>query len=130
RKKATAAASSKATRKRRTVATVSSAPARKRTVAATPSAAPHKKTAAGLSAAARAAALARVNAALEDPPERVFEQAGALAPVFEQLLRMSANGNQPPMHVIQFGDSHTAADEMTGALRDEFQRRFGDGGSG
>ncbi len=131
RKKATAAASSKATRKRRTVAAAPSAAARKRTVAATPSAAAHKKTAApGLSAAARAAALKRVNAALEDPPERVFEQAGALAPVFEQLLRMSANGNQPPLHVIQFGDSHTAADEMTGALRDEFQRRFGDGGSG
>jgi lysophospholipase L1-like esterase len=94
-------------------------------------AAPRKKTAAAVpSAAARAAALKRVNAALEDPPEHAFEQAGALAPVFEQLFRMSANGDQPPLHVIQFGDSHTAADELTGGLRDELQQRFGNGGSG
>ena len=90
-----------------------------------------KKTApAGPSPAARAAALKRVNAALEDPPESAFEQAGALAPMFEQLFRMSTNGDQPPVHVIQFGDSHTAADEWTGGLRDEFQQHFGNGGSG
>jgi hypothetical protein len=82
------------------------------------------------SAAPSAAALKRVNAALDDPPDQPFDQPGALAPVFEQLLRMSANGDQPPLHVIQFGDSHTAADEWTGGLRDEFQQRFGNGGSG
>jgi lysophospholipase L1-like esterase len=82
------------------------------------------------SPAARAAALKRVNAALDDPPDQPFDQPGALAPVFEQLLRMSANGDQPPLHVIQFGDSHTAADEWTGGLREEIQQRFGNGGSG
>jgi len=83
-----------------------------------------------VSKAAQAAALKRVNAALDDPPDQPFGQAGALAPVFEQLMRMSANSDQPPLHVIQFGDSHTAADEWTGGLRDEFQQRFGNGGSG
>jgi lysophospholipase L1-like esterase len=83
-----------------------------------------------VSKAAQAAALKRVNAALDDPLDQPFGQAGALAPVFEQLMRMSANSDQPPLHVIQFGDSHTAADEWTGGLRDEFQQRFGNGGSG
>jgi hypothetical protein len=94
------------------------AAARKKPASATPS------------AATRATALKKVNAALDDPPDQAFEQPGALAPVFEQLFRMSANGDRPPLHVIQFGDSHTAADEWTGGLRDEFQQRFGNGGSG
>jgi len=83
-----------------------------------------------VAASARAGAVKRVTVSLEDPPEHAFEQEGALAPVFEQLFRMSANGDRPPLHMIQFGDSHTAADEWTGGLRDAFQRRFGDGGSG
>jgi lysophospholipase L1-like esterase len=82
------------------------------------------------SAAARAASSKRVSIAIEDPPEHAFDQEGALVPLFEQLVRMSANGEMPPLHMIQFGDSHTAADEWTGGLRDALQQRFGNGGAG
>lgn len=42
-------------------------------------------------------------------------------------LRHSATRS---VHIVQFGDSHTAADFFTGALRDAFQQRFGNGGVG
>jgi lysophospholipase L1-like esterase len=35
-----------------------------------------------------------------------------------------------PLRILHYGDSHTAADEWTGDLRNQFQQRFGDGGSG
>lgn len=34
------------------------------------------------------------------------------------------------VHVVQFGDSHTAADEMTNALRNQLQNTLGNGGMG
>jgi hypothetical protein len=34
------------------------------------------------------------------------------------------------VHILHFGDSHTAADQWTSGLRDLFQQRFGNGGSG
>ncbi|WP_176691601.1 SGNH/GDSL hydrolase family protein [Superficieibacter electus] len=34
------------------------------------------------------------------------------------------------VHILQLGDSHTAADLFTGQLRQRFQQRFGDGGPG
>lgn len=34
------------------------------------------------------------------------------------------------VHIIQFGDSHTAADVMTGAVRDQLQSQLGSGGMG
>jgi lysophospholipase L1-like esterase len=34
------------------------------------------------------------------------------------------------VRILQYGDSHTAADEWTGDLRARFQEKFGDGGSG
>lgn len=80
---------------------------------------------AAVSASARTAALARVNQELEATAGRVLRQPTALTPLFEHL-------SQPhePVHIIHFGDSHTAADTWTGGLRDLFQQRFGDGGSG
>ena len=45
-------------------------------------------------------------------------------------MRLSASQSRDPVHILHFGDSHTAADEWTGALREMFQERFGDGGSG
>ena len=55
---------------------------------------------------------------------------GRLAPLFEQLMRLSSGQSRDPVHILHFGDSHTAADEWTGGLRGMFQERFGDGGSG
>ena len=123
-RKRTAAASSAAPKK---TTVPSSATARKRAAAA---AARRRAAAPAVSAAARAAASKRVNGALDDPSEHTFDQEGALVPVFEQLVRMSSNGEMPPLHMIQFGDSHTAADEWTGGLRDALQQRFGNGGPG
>ena len=75
-------------------------------------------------AAARAAALHKVDSYLEDSASAPFEQTAALVPFFEQLMRVK------PVHIVQWGDSHTAADDFTGGLRDQFQQRFGNGGSG
>ena len=58
------------------------------------------------------------------------ENPAAMVPFFEQLYRHQ-NGELPgPLKVLQYGDSHTAADEWTGDLRAHFQEMFGDGGSG
>jgi lysophospholipase L1-like esterase len=35
-----------------------------------------------------------------------------------------------PVHIVQIGDSHTAGDAITGALRDALQARLGNGGRG
>ena len=43
---------------------------------------------------------------------------------------MNAGQDPKAVHIMHFGDSHTAADEWTGGLRDLLQQRFGDGGSG
>jgi lysophospholipase L1-like esterase len=51
---------------------------------------------------------------------------GALTPFFR---RLASAGNRP-IHIIQIGDSHTAADAITNGLRSELQRRFGKGGRG
>jgi lysophospholipase L1-like esterase len=101
---------------------------------------PKKKTAARkkkkrpaappVSPAARAAAQRKVEEYLAGSAEKPLQQPGALLPFFEQLLRLGAAGDQTPVHIIQFGDSHTAADEWTGGLREQFRERFGDGGSG
>jgi lysophospholipase L1-like esterase len=81
-----------------------------------------------VSAAAKAAAIERVDRYPTESGEQPIEQAGALMPFFEQLLRSGETGS--PVHIIHWGDSHTAADDWTGGLRDLFHERFGDGGSG
>lgn len=91
---------------------------------------PPARPAPAVSSALRAASLRRVTDYLEDPPEKAFAQPGALVPVFEQLLRMSSQERSGPVHIIHFGDSHTAADDFTGGVRDSLKAHFGDGGSG
>jgi len=83
-----------------------------------------------VSATVRAASLRKVTAQLEDPPPATFAQPGALVPFFEQLYLLHSRQDASPVHIIHFGDSHTAADEWTGDLRDMLKQRFGDGGSG
>jgi lysophospholipase L1-like esterase len=58
------------------------------------------------------------------------ENAGALIPFFEQLYRHQRGEMPGPLSILHYGDSHTAADEWTGDLRNRFQEKFGDGGSG
>jgi lysophospholipase L1-like esterase len=83
-----------------------------------------------VSAASHNAAAAKVEQYLEESAGTALFQAGALVPVFEQLARLSDGQEPKALHLMHFGDSHTAADDWTGALRDLFKARFGDGGSG
>ncbi|HML16922.1 MAG TPA: SGNH/GDSL hydrolase family protein [Bryobacteraceae bacterium] len=62
--------------------------------------------------------------------ELPVENAAALVPFFELLYRHQKGEMPGPVRILQYGDSHTAADEWTGALRSHFQEKFGDGGSG
>jgi len=58
------------------------------------------------------------------------ENVGALVPFFEQLYRHQTTSEGQGLHILHYGDSHTAADEWTGFMRALFQNRFGDGGNG
>src|SRR6266545_4600022 len=59
-----------------------------------------------------------------------LENAAALVPFFEMLYRQKTAQAESAVHIVHFGDSHTAADEWTGDLRSLFQSTFGDGGAG
>jgi lysophospholipase L1-like esterase len=59
-----------------------------------------------------------------------IENPRALRPFFDQLHQLQADPQGQLVRVIQFGDSHTAADMFTGALRTLFQDKFGNGGAG
>lgn len=62
------------------------------------------------------------------PQQETFENVRGLVPFFE-LLYQSAR-NKTPVHVLHYGDSHTAADDFPNSLREQFQSRFGNGGPG
>ncbi len=82
-----------------------------------------------VSAKVRAASLQRVALQLDERPDPVIDRPGTLVPFFERLYRLSI-GDNPTVHILHFGDSHTASDDWTGVLRDLFQNRFGNGGAG
>jgi lysophospholipase L1-like esterase len=63
-------------------------------------------------------------------PKLGIENPRALRPFFDQLHQLEADPKAQLVRVIQFGDSHTAGDSFTGALRTLFQQKFGDGGAG
>ena len=49
---------------------------------------------------------------------------------FKGKLQQLAQGGQNVVTITQFGDSHSAADFITGTLRDQMQARFGNAGIG
>lgn len=57
-----------------------------------------------------------------------IENEAALVPFFDQLYR--SHSEQRPVHIVQFGDSHTASDDWVNSMRNTLQGRFGDGGPG
>jgi lysophospholipase L1-like esterase len=103
---------------------------------------PQKKTSAPKKAAAKAKsappppAAPKVNAgefvehSLELGLSLPVDNPAALVPFFEQLYRHQRGELPGPVRVLQYGDSHTAADELSGELRMLFQASFGNGGSG
>jgi lysophospholipase L1-like esterase len=60
-------------------------------------------------------------------PVSVLEGAGSLVPFFEQLSHPPETGS---LHILQYGDSHTASDDWANQLRQDFQAKFGAGGPG
>jgi len=70
----------------------------------------------------------KIRAALQST-RGALDGAAELTPLFERLYRLAA-GQTESVHILHFGDSHTAADEWTAGLRNLFQERFGAGGSG
>jgi lysophospholipase L1-like esterase len=68
--------------------------------------------------------------ALEAGVRNPVENPAALVPFFEQLYRHQRGEHSGPVRILQYGDSHTAADELSGQLRNLFQASFGNGGSG
>src|SRR5271168_1648889 len=79
--------------------------------------------------ASREAITDRITQSLASPKVGI-ENPRALRPFFDQLRQLEADPKAQLVRVIQFGDSHTAADVITGALRSLFQQKFGDGGAG
>ncbi|MCC6393815.1 MAG: SGNH/GDSL hydrolase family protein [Bryobacterales bacterium] len=104
-------------------------------VLSVPGASPGKKRKAAVrreapAPAVRAEAARKVEDFLEMARETPMENVGALVPFFERLYRQQNGLSQGNLHILHYGDSHTAADEWTGFLRSLFQTKFGDGGSG
>jgi len=59
-----------------------------------------------------------------------LERPAALRRFFDALSRLESGQSQEDVRITQFGDSHTAADIQTAAVRRTLQNRFGDGGRG
>jgi lysophospholipase L1-like esterase len=68
--------------------------------------------------------------ASKTPATPSIAQPEALVPMFEHLYRLNARQDSAPIHILHFGDSHSAADDWTAGLRRLLKERFGDGGSG
>ena len=83
-----------------------------------------------ISAATRMEAHEGVLKKVANSVELPIENSSALVPFFEQLYRHQKGDMPGPVRVLHYGDSHTAADELTGSMREQFQQAFGDGGAG
>ena len=81
-----------------------------------------------VSAAVRAQANDAVAQWLDVPS--TLENPRALIPFLEQLYRSEKDPAAAPLHILHYGDSHTAADDWSGSMRYLFQNKFGDGGAG
>jgi len=83
-----------------------------------------------VSAATRAEAHEGVVEKISKGAEVPVENPAALVPFFEQLYRQQRGELAGPLRALHYGDSHVAADEWTGDIRERLQQTFGDGGSG
>jgi lysophospholipase L1-like esterase len=126
---------------KRTASTKKTTPAK--TTATAKTGAARKKTAArrrryvrrpSIPSMPREVALVNVSNALRAGEElngsfEPIDNGAALIPFFERLYRLKQAGGGA-VHVLHYGDSHTASDDMPAVLRDSFQAEFGDGGPG
>jgi lysophospholipase L1-like esterase len=79
-----------------------------------------------VSPAMRGAALRAISDRTSQPAG-ALENAGALVPFFEQLSHPPENMS---LHILQYGDSHTASDDWANQMRQDFRMMFGAGGPG
>lgn len=91
--------------------------------------APSRTPATPVSHATRESITARITESLANPRPGI-ENAETLQPFFDRLRALELDPKSSEVRILQFGDSHTAADMFTGALRTLFQSKFGDGGAG
>jgi lysophospholipase L1-like esterase len=77
-----------------------------------------------ITAAQRAAAQQEIARRIAAAAGAGFENSEALEP-FRQAM-----GSRQPIHILQFGDSHTASDDWVNSMRTLLQAKFGDGGPG
>jgi lysophospholipase L1-like esterase len=76
------------------------------------------------------AAAEAAQATLAETPIAPFLYPHHLVPFFRALATLQSVTPTPTVRILQFGDSHTAADLFTGELRTVLQTRFGNGGLG
>jgi len=60
-------------------------------------------------------------------PMNTLEGAAALVPFFEQVSHPPETGS---LHILHYGDSHTASDDWAAEMRQSLQAKFGAGGPG
>jgi lysophospholipase L1-like esterase len=88
-----------------------------------------------VSPARRAALIEEISSRLKEAPAHAVAFSSALDGFYAQLASYENSmraGEKPTdtLRVLQWGDSHTAADAFTGEARRVFQAQFGDGGVG
>ncbi len=117
-----AGAAAKATVKKKVSAPAKKTTAKKRAPAPKPPV---------VSAKVKADSQEYVSDAMDAAAAAAVENSAALVPFYEQLWQLEQNKeNGKSLHVLQYGDSHTASDDWANQLRTHFQGRFGDGGAG
>ncbi len=85
--------------------------------------------------ARRAALVEEIGDRLKEPAAHAIAYGSALDGFYAQLASLETSEHESALRtgtvrVMQFGDSHTAADTFTGEARHVFQQQFGDGGIG
>ena len=64
------------------------------------------------------------------PAPNAIANSAVLDPFLDKLKELEQPGSDRVVRVLQFGDSHTAADFFSGRIRRRLQARFGDAGPG
>jgi lysophospholipase L1-like esterase len=75
-------------------------------------------------------ALAQTSSTPKRTQQSAIENAAGLANFFSSLSQIRSGRRIEPVRVMHFGDSHVAADILTGEIRSNLQNQFGDGGPG
>jgi lysophospholipase L1-like esterase len=82
-----------------------------------------------VSAKTKAQSIEYVSEAMDEVAAAAVENSAAIVPFFEQLYQLETDKSRS-LHILQYGDSHTASDDWANQLRVMFQSRFGNGGAG